>query len=186
MEGICLDKKLVCPCGLVCCDCLFHKSAIYDTARRLKELIAAHQLDKFLTMCSNRRSWMAMGEHLGLEPGQVEGTLGRQFAAFAQLPAFMTVLDSLINLHCQTTCQEAGGCQVGGAKHECKALKCLKARGYDGCWQCGEISGCDKLAFLKASYGHVIEENLRTVREKGPGAVEPRGDKYYAWQRRGE
>lgn len=181
-----MDSKFVCPCGLVCCDCLFHKEEIYETARRLKEAIAANQLDKFLALCSSRQTWTAMGEHLGLEPGESEDTLGRQFAAFEQLPTFMHVLDALINLHCKSTCREAGGCQIGGVRHECLALQCLKERGYEGCWQCGEVSGCDKLAFLKAGYGSVIEENLRTAREKGPEAVQLRGDKYYAWQRRGE
>ena len=28
--GVNMDKKLVCPCGLTCCDCLFYKKEIYD------------------------------------------------------------------------------------------------------------------------------------------------------------
>lgn len=181
-----MDKKYVCPCGLTCCDCMFHKKEIFVTAQKLKELISQHKLDKFLTLCSNKNSWTVMGEHLDLRDEQLWEGIGKQFDMFRQIPEFMNVLDGIIRLQCETTCQEAGGCTVGGNKYECKALKCLKARGYDGCWQCGEADNCDKLGFLKSSYGDVIKDNLQTIREKGIGAVESRGDKYYEWQRRGE
>lgn len=181
-----MDAKYVCPCGLTCCDCLFHKREIYETARKLQALLADHKLDRFLALCSAPRSWAAMSEHLDLPAEKRADAAGNPFAVFAQLPAFMAVLDALGKLECKATCREAGGCSIGGARHECRALKCLRGRGYEGCWQCGETDGCANLRFLRTSYGHVIDENLRTVREHGPAALEPRGDKYYAWQRRGE
>ena len=33
---IIMEKKFVCPGGLACCDCLFYKPEIYDTAKKLK------------------------------------------------------------------------------------------------------------------------------------------------------
>lgn len=47
-----MDKKLVCPCGLTCCDCLFYKTEIYETAKKLRKLIIEHELDKFLNILS--------------------------------------------------------------------------------------------------------------------------------------
>lgn len=179
-----MDKKLVCPCGLICCDCLFYKSEIYETAHKLKELIKERELDKFLTICSNRKSWEAMGEHLDLSEDQNYSRIGKLFDVFKQMPVFMNVLDSIIKLQCKTTCQEIGGCSVGGNTHECRALKCMKSKEYDGCWQCIEFENCDKLKFLKNSYGYVIEDNLKTIKEKGIEAVKSRGNKYYTWQRK--
>ncbi len=73
---------------------------------------------------------------------------------------------------------------MGGHTHSCDALKCIKSKGNDGCWQCGEYQNCDKLVLLKRNYGYVIEENLTTIKEKGMEAVKSRGNKYYAWQRK--
>jgi hypothetical protein len=33
-----MEKNLVCPCGLTCCDCLFYKSEIYDAALLKKSM----------------------------------------------------------------------------------------------------------------------------------------------------
>lgn len=179
-----MDEKLVCPCGLTCCDCLFYKTEIYDAANQLKDLLEKHNLVKFLTICSRPESLEVLGEHLGVENGQVENSFSSSFETFKHLPEFMTVLDGLINLQCKSTCKEVGGCSIGGNKHECKALQCIRAKGYEGCWQCDEFETCDKLSMLKRNYGYVIEENLKIIKEKGASAVESRGDKYYAWQRR--
>lgn len=179
-----MDKKMVCPCGLTCCDCLFYKSEIYETAYKLKELIIKNELDKFLPRCSSKGSIDAMAEHLDLSGNQMREGIGKQLEVFRQMPEFMKVLDGIIDLQCKTTCQEAGGCSIGGNKHECKALKCIKTKGYEGCWQCTEYENCDSLKFLKNGYGYVIEDNLRTVKEKGVEAVRPRGSQYYAWQRK--
>jgi len=182
-EGKPMDEKLVCPCGLTCCDCLFYKKEIYETAHKLKELIQEYQLDKFLTMCSNKDTWAVMGEHLDLDGNLIEEKLGKKFNAFEEIPAFMNVLDGIIKIQCKTTCQEANGCSTGGETKQCKALKCLKSRKYNGCWQCNEFENCDKLKFLKKSYGYVIEDNLKTIKENGVSAVKSRGNQYYKWQR---
>lgn len=179
-----MESKLVCPCGLTCCDCLFYKSEIYEAARMLKEMIKRHHLDQFLLGCSKESSWTRMGEHLGLDKDQIWNNLGEKFDVFKQMPDFMKVLDGIINLQCKNTCQEVGGCSANGQRHECNALKCIKSKGYDGCWQCSEFKECDKLSFLRTSYGSTIEENLKLVREKGMEAVESRGNRYYEWQRK--
>lgn len=179
-----MDKKLVCPCGLTCCDCLFYKSEIYEAAYTLKELLTKHKMDKFLSMCSNNKNSEALAKHLDLNEDEIWKGVGKHFDVFKQMPVFMEVLDGIIKLQCKTTCQEVGGCSVGGNTHECRAIKCLKGKGYEGCWQCSEFEKCDNLTFLKNSYGYVIEDNLKIIKEKGFDAVKSRGNKYYAWQRK--
>lgn len=179
-----MDENLVCPCGLTCCDCLFYKSEIYKAAQGLKEVIKKYDYDKFLILLSNTKSGKAIGEHLLLSEDQARDKMGKYFDTFKQMPEFLNVLESIINLQCKTTCKEVGGCSMGGKTHECDALKCIKMRGYEGCWQCTEYEICDKLDFLKKNYGHVIEDNLRIIKEKGVNEVKSRGNKYYAWQRK--
>jgi hypothetical protein len=179
-----MDEKLVCPCGLTCCDCLFYQDEVYATANKLKELIEKHQLDKFLSLCSNEKTWQAMGEHLALDESDSVENFGNKFGIFKDIPTFMNVLDGIIKIQCKTTCREAGGCSAGGDTKQCLALQCLKSKNYTGCWQCSELENCDKLTFLKKSYGSVIEENLKTIKEKGAEAVKSHGNKYYVWQKR--
>lgn len=175
-----MDPKFVCPCGLICGDCLFYKPEIYETARKLKELIKDSQLDIFLGLIVKNESWNAMAKHIGTDGNEI----GRYFERFRKMPDFLTVLDGIINLQCKETCQEAGGCSIGGATHACAALRCIRSRGYDGCWDCAEVKDCEKLNFLKKSYGDTIEENMRIIKERGIGAVQSRGSRYYAWQKK--
>lgn len=179
-----MERNLICPCGLTCCDCLFYKKEIYETAYTLKKLIEENQLDKFLMGNSSEKSLERLGEHIDLKESSTNNGLANQFAVFKHMPEFMEVLDGIVNLQCKTTCQEAGGCSISGDTHECNALKCIKSKGYDGCWQCNDFKKCDKLNFLKRGYGYVIEENLTNIKEKGFDAVKSHGNKYYAWQRR--
>lgn len=175
-----MDPKFVCPCGLTCCDCLFYEPQIYEAARKLKEVIKGTQLDIFLGLIVKNESWIAMAKHVGADGKELE----RYFEPFKKMPDFLTVLDGIINLQCKETCQEAGGCSIGGVTHACAALKCIRAKRYDGCWDCAEVKDCEKLNFLKKSYGDTIEENMRIIKERGIGAVQSRGNRYDAWQKK--
>jgi hypothetical protein len=179
-----MDKKMVCPCGLTCCDCMFYKSEIYEAASRFKDTIKKYEFDKFLSILSNRKGWETMRKHLQLEESQMWDRFGKHFDAFKDIIKFMSTLDSIIGLQCKNTCQEASGCSFTGETHKCGALECIIEKEYKGCWECSEYRGCDKLSFLRNSYGKVIEENLNLIKEKGIDAVESRGNEYYAWQRK--
>jgi len=179
-----MDNNMVCPCGLTCCDCLFYKSEIYEAAQNFKNTLKKFHFDKFLSILSNNSAKEAMRKHLELDEGQMSEKVGKHFEKFKNIPEFMETLDSIITLQCKNTCKESFGCSLAGETHKCGALKCIEAKGYDGCWECNEYKKCEKLNFLKQSYGSVIEENLEIVKEKGVEGVKSRGDKYYAWQRR--
>ncbi len=179
-----MDRNLICPCGLTCCDCLFYKDEIYEAAKKLKEVIKKHDFDIFLDLLSDRNGWLALGKHLELSEEQTWNKIGRHFDSFKNISDFMSILDSILSLHCQSTCYENDGCSIGGNTQECSALKCIKDKGYDGCWQCNKFEDCEKLELLKNNYGYVIEDNLKIIKEKGIEEVKSRGNKYYAWQRR--
>jgi len=162
----------------------FIKKEIYEAASRLKKLITDSKLDIFLKACSNEKTVEAMGKHLGLERNEIQTSLSEKYSVFKEMPIFMNVLEGIANMECKITCREARGCSAGGNTIKCTALKCLELKKYDGCWQCEEYEDCEKLKFLKMSYGFVINENLTTIKEKGEEEVKSHGSQYYAWQRK--
>jgi hypothetical protein len=175
-----MDKTLVCPCGLTCCDCLFHRKEIYEAARQLRNVLSSSQLDAFLRLIVANEGWKGIAAHLGQSSSSIE----QHFEPLAELPAFLHVLDGIIDLQCKTTCRESGGCSIGGVTRTCEACKCVEEKDLEGCWQCGDSRDCTKLSFLRKSYGETIDGNLEIIRNGGVEAVRPRGNRYYAWQRR--
>lgn len=143
-------------------------------------LLKDSQLDIFLKLISENKGWKTIAKHLNEDDAEI----GKYFEPFKKLPDFLYVLDGLIELQCKETCRESGGCSIGGVTHECEAVKCVKSKGYDGCWNCVEFKNCAKLNFVKRSYGDTVEGNLNTIKEQGIDAVKSRGNKYYAWQRK--
>lgn len=178
-----MEDKMVCPCGLTCCDCLFYNSEIYGEAQHFKDVLEKYQFDRFLKILSNNAASKAMRKHLELNETEMWNKVGKHFETFKNMPEFMKILESIVDLQCKCTCKEASGCSIAGETHKCSALKCIEEKGYDGCWECAEYKRCDKLSFLKQSYGYVIEENLEIVGKKGTEAVKSRGNRYYSWQR---
>ncbi len=175
-----MDKKFVCPCGLICSDCLFYRNDIYDGAVKLRQAIEDSHLDVFLSILSRKEPVKAMADHLGDDENRIEG----YFEVFRKMPDFLGVLDGIINLRCEKTCRESGGCSLGGITKECDAVKCVKSKGLDGCWECPGHENCTRLKFVKMSYGETIGGNFKRINEKGIESVESRGNNYYEWQRR--
>lgn len=174
-----MDKKYICPCGLICTDCLFYKPEIYETAKELKGTIKNSQLDIFLGLVTKNEGWKTIADHLNEKGTEI----GKYFESFKNFPIFMNVLDGLIRLQCKATCRETGGCSMGGTLHKCEAVKCVRSKGYEGCWECSESENCKKLNFVKHGYGETINKTFKTIKEKGFDAVKSHGNKYYAWQK---
>jgi hypothetical protein len=59
--------------------------------------------------------------------------------------------------------------------NDCEILKCVEARGYRYCDECGDIDDCDKFAELDSRYGG-LRESMARLRDAGP-------DKWLAEQR---
>jgi hypothetical protein len=175
-----MEKKYMCACGLICCDCMFYKEEIYEAAINLKNVINQTKVNVFLSILSKEELNTTLATHLGVDKQEFYSN----FKPFARFPEFMEVLDSLINIQCKQTCPESGGCSMCGTTKACVVIKCVKEKRLNGCWECNERENCDKLLFVKMSYGKTIDENFRIINEKGIEAVPSRGDDYYEWQRR--
>jgi hypothetical protein len=174
-----MNEKYICPCGLICTDCLFYKPEVYETAKKLKEAIRESQLDVFLTSISKSESLRFIATHLNAKQPDFE----KHFESLNNFDSFMKTLEGLTNLQCKATCRESGGCSVGGDLHKCEAVKCVQSKGLEGCWECPEREECPKLHFVKMVYGDTISETFSTMRTKGSQTVKSYGSKYYAWQR---
>ena len=175
-----MDKKFICPCGLVCTECLFYKPEIYETAQKLKSTIEDSRLVVFLTSISESGRWKEIAEHLNGE----QSDFRRYFEAFNNFQEFMTILEGLIELQCKSPCRETGGCSMGGKLHKCEAVKCVQSKGYEGCWECQGNKQCEKLNFVKKVYGDTISETFATMTAEGSKAVKSYGNNYYAWQQK--
>jgi hypothetical protein len=176
-----MDKKYVCPCGLVCCECSFYKPELYETANKLKELIEEQEFDKFLILISGNYKW-GVGKLFGMDKTPEGREIFKYFESFKQMPIFLNILDNITKLQCKETCQESGGCSMGGVTHKCDLLQCMETKSVEGCWECSEFEECSKLKLRKGAYGDTIQCNLKIIKEKGTDTVKLRGNRYYAWQ----
>ena len=157
-----MDKRYICPCGLICSDCLFYKPEIYETAKKLKDEIKSSKLDVFLELAARNESWETIAKHLGKEEKEVK----KCFTSLKKLPDFMEVLEALIKLQCGATCRETGGCCISGTFHKCETVKCVQEKGYEGCWDCPEAPKCKKLDFVRSAYGETIVKIFGSIKEK--------------------
>jgi hypothetical protein len=177
-----MEKKFICPCGLVCTDCLFYKPEIYETAQKLRNTIKDSQLDVFLSSISESGSWKSISTHLNGKQSDFK----EYFEVFSNFQDFMNILEGLTDLQCKSTCRETGGCSMGGKLHKCEAVKCVQSKGYEGCWECQDYKHCKKLNFVKKVYGDTINETFSTMNAEGNQAVNAYGNNYYAWQQKKE
>lgn len=175
-----MDKKFICPCGLVCTDCLFYKPEIYESAQKLRNTITDSQLDVFLTSISETDSWKSIANHLNGEQSDFK----KYFEVFRNFQDFMNILEGLTKLQCKSTCRETGGCSMGGKLHKCEAVKCIQSKGYEGCWECQDYNQCKKLNFVKKVYGDTINETFSIMRADGSQALKAYGNNYYKWQQK--
>jgi hypothetical protein len=69
-------------------------------------------------------------------------------------------LGSLVKLRCK-------GCKTGSRSQFCHIAQCARKKGYEGCWECGEFSTCEKLDFLVPVHGDAHLKNLRKIKKVG-------------------
>jgi hypothetical protein len=95
---------------------------------------------------------------------------------FEEFPAFKRMAQAVIDLDCLQGCR-AGGCPG----LDCHIRACCLAKGLNGCWECDALEACDRFDFLTPFHGDVKQENLRRLRELGPGDWLPRRPLFYVW-----
>jgi hypothetical protein len=126
-------------CGLCCFDCHGHKGKIPDLARDLKKELKKAHYEKFAGSIAKI-------------------PIGKPFEYYDQC---VELLGTMAKFRCTK------GCRGGGGPPFCEIRKCCRAKKIDGCWECGEFSGCGKLKFLEPVHGEGHLKNLRAIQKKG-------------------
>jgi hypothetical protein len=130
-------------CGLFCGDCVIRRGKMAALSAELLREMENPEVQKLLK---------------GLPKSMPDC-----FRAFDRIEDARGVLEAMLQLDCQRACKQGGG-TTGCAIREC----CLK-KGYEGCWCCQTMEGCETLAWLNPC-GSAYMLNLRTIRDRGMAA----------------
>lgn len=118
------------------------------------------------------------------------------FHDFESMPAFMSLLNKIAAMQCESVCMEARGCSIPHSEqtfeglmkkaNKCDVLVCVEDKGYEGCWDAMRLRPVKKRKKYSYTYGNVPVENCVMIRDHGKDAVKPRGNQYYVWQQNDE
>jgi hypothetical protein len=151
-QGKAGDRPFTAYCGIYCKDCIPSDGALF---KALDELIG--HLDR-----------------VGLD--EYARAIAKSHAKFNDYPVFLEVLGEIRKLECINFCRE------GGCRPDCRVRACAIGKGYEGCWECADLHGCELLRPLKdihPSLGH----NLEMIREHGVDDWSGWRGKHYKWHR---
>lgn len=132
-------KELMAYCGLYCGDCFGYNGRIAELAKELRKELRQAKFDR-------------IAESLSANPF---------FSVFGRYGQCYDVLGALVRFRCKKTCRGGGGPPF------CEMRKCCRSKEIEGCWECDQFGGCDKLDFLKAGHGDAHLKNLRKLRRAG-------------------
>ena len=152
------DSLLTSYCGLYCKDCIPSKTQLYAAAARLQELLEDLQFSKYAGLKAAQTYWSVAN------------------AAFTHYPEFLVVLQAIRGLECTSLCREGGGYKGD----RCEIKKCAIAKGFDGCWQCGDYQSCTLLEPMKSFHPH-LEEHLALIKTDGIENWSKKRKGHYAW-----
>jgi len=141
-------------CGIFCPDCIRYKNEYSDCASQLKSRLMNVEFEKY---------------------AKVDTPFG---ANFNKYDVFMEVLDALSSAQCSNPCRVGGGC----SGEQCEIMKCCLSRGFDGCWDCGEVAGCDKFTILAPRCGEMPKNNILKIKKHGMNDWAAFRDNFYIWQ----
>ncbi len=135
-------NDMIAYCGLYCRTCPAYTRSIAIAAKDLQKELRAGKCDK-----------AAPG--LAKIPG---------FGAFKHYGPFSDLLAILARMVCRKPCRAGGGSPL------CKVRKCVKAKGFAGCWQCAGFATCTTLKGLEQAgdVDRTYLKNLRKIRRLGP------------------
>ena len=154
------EIELTAYCGLYCGDCIRYQSRAADLARELITELRDTQFGKYAGIKSSSAK----------QPNAV-----KQFKHYKEC---CEVLEAITALQCNTPCRVGGGCPT----FSCEILKCCQEKGFQGCWQCEEFEGCDKLGSLISIHGDSPQRNLKKIKELGLDRWAEYRRKPYIWQ----
>ena len=152
------NSQLTSYCGLYCQDCIPSKTELYAVAARLQGLLEELQLSKYAELKAGQTYW-------------AEANL-----AFTHYPEFMAVLNAIRGLECTSPCREGGGYKGD----RCEIKKCAIAKGFEGCWECGDYQSCKLLVPMKSFHPH-LEEHLILIKTEGIKNWSKKRKGHYSW-----
>lgn len=94
--------------------------------------------------------------------------------AFKDYPVFLSMLRRIGQLHCST-------CRQGGGNAQCEIRPCVRAKGFNGCWECEQRPGCRLLDRLREVHRN-LDYNLDRIAEMGPEKWFEKRKGHYRWQ----
>jgi hypothetical protein len=140
-------------CGLFCRDCLRYRGKIPDAARTLLSEIEKRKFDNY---------------------AEVKMIFDKSFDNYA---VFIGILRKITELDCEKSCREGKGC----SSFECPIVRCCLEQKYEGCWQCHQLTSCDKFDFLKPFHGETPKSNCIHLRDNGFDNFTAKKQAFYIW-----
>ncbi|HNQ25269.1 MAG: hypothetical protein BWY93_01652 [Euryarchaeota archaeon ADurb.BinA087] len=144
------NNSLVTYCGLCCLDCHGHTGKIPDLARSLRSELRKAHYDKFAEALSE----------LPFAQG------------FKQYQECYDVLGLMMKFRCKK------GCRDGGGPPFCIIRKCCLDQNIQGCWDCNQASGCEKLDSLNKTHGDAHRKNIGIIKKRATDAF-LKGKRYW-------
>jgi hypothetical protein len=152
------NSHLTSYCGLYCKDCIPSKTELYAVAARLQGLLEELQFAKYAELKTAQTYWAEAN------------------SAFSHYPEFLAVLQSIRDLECTSVCRDGGGYKGD----RCGIKKCAIAKGFDGCWECGDYHSCTLLEPMKSFHPH-LEEHLLLIKTEGIKNWSKKRKGHYRW-----
>jgi hypothetical protein len=152
------NSHLTSYCGLYCKDCIPSKTELYAVAARLQGLLEELQFAKYAELKTVQTYWAEAN------------------SAFSHYPEFLAVLQSIRDLECTSVCRDGGGYKGD----RCGIKKCAIAKGFDGCWECGDYHSCTLLEPMKSFHPH-LEEHLMLIKTEGIKNWSKKRKGHYRW-----
>jgi len=148
------EIELTAYCGLYCGDCIRYRSKAADLASDLISVLQNVGFDKY---------------------AEVKSLSVKELGHYKEC---CKVLEAIVGLQCNNPCRVGGGCLT----FSCKIVECCQRRGFEGCWECGELEICKEFEFLKPFHGDTSLQNLRKIKELGLSKWVEHRQKFYVWQ----
>lgn len=153
-------RELTAFCGLYCGDCIRYRSRAAALAGELLRELEAAEFEEYARIkCSPARQMDKVPQ-------------------FEHYHESLEVLEAIVSLRCETPCRTGRGCSF----FECKIAACCREKGFEGCWQCDAFESCEKITALQSIHGTCPVENLKKVRDLGPGNWAGQRCNPYIWQ----
>lgn len=148
------EERLTAYCGLYCADCIPSNRALFAAVADLQRRLAE----------------LGMAQYAALRADRDEEL--RQYEVFER------VLAAIRGLECP------GPCRAGGGNPQCAVRQCARAKGQQGCWECGDFATCPRLERLRRSHGPTLNHNLAAIREHGLAGWSSRRGPHYSWNKK--